>query len=156
MAAGKTYEKVIKPYEAFIKNLGYQVFYNGCSPDNSEVFIVFYIPNPDNENEFQLAFYQIFTDAPLSMEGFMNRVVAKGDKEQFAKDVVNRIKGCTISKTDAVFCLLNTRKYTIDEVYPKGNLKLTPAMMKEISFWVNFKGGRNPMTREQVRKRMES
>jgi hypothetical protein len=154
----KDYSKLIKPYETFMKNLGYQVFYNGCKPDDSEVFLVLVIPNKDNQNEFNLAFYNPYTSAPLSMDGFINRVI-NGDqnaKDEFAKDAINRIKGCTVSKTDVVYCLLLTQNYTIDDIYGGGNLHLTPKMLKAVSDWVNYKGGRNPLTREQVRERMNS
>lgn len=153
---GKDYSRLIKPYESFMRNLGLDVQYNGSKPDDSEVLLLIKIPNPDNPNDFSLAFYQVFTDAPLSMEGFERRVVGKEStpetRDQFAKDVINRIKGCTVSKSDVVFRLLETRLYTIDQIYGGGELHLTPSMIKEVSAWRNFKGGRNPMTREEIRK----
>ena len=154
MSNGKDYTKYIKPYAAFVERLGYKIFYNGCKPDDSEVFLVIRMPNPDNPKDFNLAFYNVFTDAPLSMEGFIRRVVEQKDADGFAKDVINRIKGVTISKTDVVFGLLLSRKYTIDTIYGDGQLHLTKSMMKEVSDWVNYKGGRNPLTRQQVRERM--
>ena len=148
------YSKYIKPYVAFIENLGYKVFYNGCKPDDSEVFLVLRIPNPDNPKDFNLAFYNIFTGAPLSMDGFIRRVVSQKGVEDFAKEAVSRIKGCTVSKTDVVFGLLLLNKYNIDTIYGDGQLHLTKTMMKEVSDWVNYKGGRNPLTRKQLRERM--
>ena len=150
----KDYSKVIKPYAAFVERLGYKIFYNGCKPDDSEVFLVIRIPNPDNAKDFNLAFYNVFTGAPLSMDGFIRRVIEQKDADGFAKDVINRIKGVTISKTDVVFGLLSQGKYTIDTIYGDGQLHLTKSMLKEVSDWVNFKGGRSPLTRQQIRERM--
>ena len=100
------------------------------------------------------AFYNVFTGAPLSMDGFISRVIEQKDADGFAKDVINRIKGVTISKTDVVFGLLSQGKYTIDTIYGDGQLHLTKSMLKEVSDWVNFKGGRSPLTRQQIRERM--
>ena len=154
MAEGR-YSKILKPYELFIKKCGYEVFYNGNNADESTVFMVLYIPNRDDPNNFSLAFFEIYGGG-LTLEDFIQRVMIDKDNDNFARDVVNRVKGCTVSKTDAVFCLLTSGKYTIDQIYGGGQLHLTKTMLKEISDWINFKGGRNPLTPAQVRARMNS
>ena len=154
MAAGRDYTDTIKTYQGLLRQMGYTVTYNGCDPKASDVFFVLYIPNPDNANEFSMAFLQVFTDAPLSLEGFITHVIERGEREKFIKDLSNRIKGCTVTKTDIVYCLLDTDMYTIDDVYGGGQLHLKPSMMKEVSAWVNFKGGRHALTPERVRAQM--
>lgn len=150
MAVGHDYTKIIPLYEHFVKKLGYTVSYNGTKPDDSEVFMVLYIPNPDNSKEFSMAFYHVYTDAPLSMEGFIKRVMNEGKQDEYAQMMTNRIKGCTVTKTDIVYILLETDKYTIDDIYGDGYLHLTPSMMHEVADSVNFKGGRRAITREQA------
>ena len=117
MAEGR-YAKVLKPYELFVKNLGYEIFYNGNRDDDSTVFMVLYIKNPDDPNNFNLAFFENYGN--LTLESFIKRVLTDKDNDNFAKDMVNRIKGCTVSKTDVVFCLLESGLYTIDQVYGGG------------------------------------
>jgi len=153
MAEGR-YAKVLKPYEVFVKSLGYEIFYNGNKDDDSTVFMVLYIKNPDDPNNFNLAFFENYGD--LTLESFIQRVMVNKDNDNFAKDMVNRIKGCTVSKTDVVFCLLETGLYTIDQVYGGGQLRLNKKMLKTVSDWINFKGGRHPLTREQIRAKMNS
>ena len=153
MAEGR-YAKVRKPYELFVKNLGYEIFYNGNRDDDSTVFMVLYIKNPDDPNNFNLAFFENYGN--LTLESFIKRVLTDKDNDNFAKDMVNRIKGCTVSKTDVVFCLLESGLYTIDQVYGGGNLHLNKKMLKLVSDWINFKGGRNALTREQIRAKMNS
>ena len=150
MAVGRDYTKIIPLYEHFIKKLGYTISYNGTKPNDSEVFMVLYIPNPDKPTDFSMAFYNVFTDAPLSLEGFAKRVLQDGKQDEYAKLVSDRIKICTVSKTDIVWILLETDKYTIDDIYGGGNLHLTPTMMHEVADSVNFKGGRRAITREQA------
>ena len=154
MALMSDYSDTIRTYQGLLKQMGYTISYNGCNPKESDVFFVLYIPNPDNAKDFKMAFLQVFTGAPLSLDGFITRVVERGERDAFIHDLNNRIKGCTISKTDIVYCLLDTDHYSIDEVYGDGSLHLKPSMMKEVAEWVNFKGGRHALTPEQVRAQM--
>lgn len=140
-----------------MEKLGYKIIYNGCSDDSSAVFFVLELPNEDNPKENKFAFYEIFDAAPLSLEGFEQTVITNRDVETFTRMVEARVKGCTITKTDLIFGLLESGKYTIDEIYESGVPKLSPKALKIASNWVNFKGGRNAtfISQEELKKRRE-
>lgn len=141
--AQKDYKNIIKSYKFLLSaKLGYKILYDGTDGKSSEVFFLLEVPIEDKTPEFKYAFYQIFEMADLSLDGF-ERIVLKGkDIETFTKLLDARIKGCTVPKSEIVYGLLQMR-YPIDQIYPNGKLLLTPTMIKELSQWVNFKGGRN-------------
>lgn len=153
----RNFSRLIKSYRVFVEKSGYKIIYNGCEDTSSAVFFVMELPNEDNPKENKYVFYEIFDSAPLSVEGFEKTIIQERDIETFTKMMEARIKGCTITKTDLIFGLLESGKYTIDEIYETGQLKLTPKALKLVSHWVNFKGGRNAtfISQEDLRKRRE-
>lgn len=133
-------EVVYRSYKNFLQRNGYNIIFDGCDPANdTEVFFVLYSQNPDNSKEPNYTFFQIFTDAPLSLLGYEQTVMIEQKPDEFLKMIEARVKGCTINKSAVLYCLLGM-KFAIDDIYINGNIKLSPNSLKEISRWVNFKG----------------
>ena len=142
------YTDTIAAYKNFITKVmdkGYSIFWDGTTDHNdSEIFFVIKVTDPVNPDApVKYAFYQVFTGAPLSAQGFEDRA----SNEEFAKMVEGRIIGCTLTKSEIIYGLLGTREYEIDDIYENGKLKFSPKKMTALSHWVNFKGGMHPRER---------
>ena len=145
------YSNILKSYKFLVKKLGYEILYDLTDPNESSVFFFLQVPTPEESLEPSYAFYQIFEMADLSLEGY-DRIVLKGkDVQTFVKLLEARVKGCTVSKSEIIYGLLQ-RRYLIDNIYKDGKLNLDLRMIDELSYWVNFKGGTRPVDREN-RKR---
>lgn len=149
----RDFTKLLKNYKLYLKKLGYNILYDGSKPeDNSGLMLLMEKSNQDKDSEPKYIFYNVFEGAPLSIEGFEKTVLNEKQEAVFLDGIEKRIAGCTISKTDAVFGLLLTGKYKIQDIYKNNDLVLNPARIKELMHWVNFNGGRNPVVQTKRTK----
>lgn len=134
--------RMLVMYKSIIAKMGYNIIYDGTNIDEDNIFFVMQKENKDNPKEPTFIFYDIFMGAPLSLSGFEEEVINKRNSEDFIRMIDARIKGVGIPKSEVLAYLLMER-YKIDDVYINGDVKLTPGLLRDISVWVNFKGGLN-------------
>ncbi len=144
---------MLKAYKGLIKKMGYEMLYDGTKPEeDSGVFFVLFQDNPDNPNEPRYTFFEIFTGAPLSLDGYEQTVINENNVSDFMKMIEARIKGCTINKSAILACLLSNH-YLVDSIYNidgSRNLNLKVSHLKLVSHWVNFQGGLTPRARGEA------
>ena len=144
------YTKIMRSYKYFLTRLGYNIIFDGVNQKDGDGLYVIKIENPDNPDEPKFAFYQITGEiGDLSAKGFESIVLKEKDIETFTKMIQARIKGSTAPKSDLVYGLLQYG-YPIDSFYKDKNIQMTPQQIAELSSWINWKGGRNSKTREQI------
>ena len=65
-----------------------------------------------------------------------------------------RCKGCTLTKS-GVICGLLLHKYSINDIYKNNNVIIPKQSLKELSQWINFKGGMNALDRAELERQRE-
>lgn len=146
-------ELVLKSYKAFIKTrtpyiVAYDLSYDGA------IFFLLVEQKPRNSAEPEYVFLDCVAGTPLSLEGFESTVLEKKDPMTFEKQLMARCKGCTLTKS-GVICGLLLHKYSINDIYKNNNVIIPKQSLKELSQWINFKGGMNALDRAELERQRE-
>lgn len=146
-------ELVLKSYKAFIKTRTPYIVAYDLSHDGA-IFFLLVEQKPKNSAEPEYVFLDCVAGTPLSLEGFESTVLEKKDPMTFEKQLMARCKGCTLTKS-GVICGLLLHKYSINDIYKNNNVIIPKQSLKELSQWINFKGGMNALDRAELERQRE-
>lgn len=147
-------ELVMKSYKAFIKmRTPYQVTFD--MSNDGAIFFLLTEQTPKNPAEPEYVFLDCVKGTPLSMEGFETTVLEKKDPMTFEKQLIARCKGCTLNKS-GVICGLLLHNYSINDIYKNNNVILPKQALKELSQWINYKGGMSALDRAELERQREA
>ena len=143
-------EIIIKSYKAFIKTRTPYIVAYDLSHDGS-IFFLLVEQKAKNPLEPEYVFLDCVAGTPLSSEGFEKTVLEDKDPMTFEKQLIARCKGCTLTKS-GVICGLLLHKYSINDIYKNNNVIIPKQALKDLSQWINYKGGMNALERAELEK----
>lgn len=116
----------------------------GINLDDTSIRLLCTTADEDMPDTVYYYFYDIFTGAALSLQGFKTTVIEEGNYEDFKEGIINRMTGSRVTKEEVIAKLIMNNDYLIDSIYKDKKLTIPDRALPDLFHWVNLLGGFNP------------